>query len=784
MIFFLAYLAFTPASVSSQWSSNIEASNNPNDLLEKGILFNERNKILLTEKFISVEFLVPFPTYEFSLKPDIEQLIHRLSQMWDLPSIFCPLNFSSHFSSNSSGFNVNWMLFQINHEIHASENDLNTIRNETSMFLRPPSDQQPRKRRGAGVGLAALAAVGLFGGGIAMGSSDSCGLQGIFGGCHDQAQANAANIRSLSDYQDVLTQFVTEFQLNTDEKFFLVKNELAALNAIQAEMSETQNRNWAIIQEQFDVFQNNFHILRDCNQLLFSNQQLNFNFDTLSSLLSMVHASIKAFRSALYAFRMNILNSIPVILRGHLPMSLIPMESLLVILERVAIEQSKATDRLSLAIPMTDLLSYYDSRLLADAVTVPEGILMTLSIPLASRQTVFTLFEAKLIPMPYPDDPQLALKWDIEAPYLAISEDQMESSVLSEAQFEQCLGSSKYRICAETFPTEMGHSSCIATLFFDSSVDALSVCDTSLVSLPSNEQATNLGFGIWLITSANDDFIFRESHATAASSKTQSFAGCRICIITLECGMQIMTKHIKIRSDLSSCSHIPAIKLRVSLPNPLASLIMEVPPLEDLPLYDSKAEAGVKLLKQVRKELVHSPRVREVNRLVDIARPLASDMKLLKPSLTREFNQYVPFKVSFTLTIVVFIVSTILHLLFMYIYHKYHLADRLFPKKLIKNKFNVKPSLDVPDEHKEALPDLQKSLGHRFSFRVPSKNQTIHLQKPSTSFMADSVIGNFTDGNTQLSSSMIDNVRSQLTGGKPLVAPNQIPPERELSSNY
>ena len=106
-----------------------------------------------------------------------------------------------------------------------------------------------------------------------------------------------------------------------------------------------------------------------------------------------------------------------------------------------------------------------------------------------------------------------------------------------------------------------------------------------------------------------------------------------------------MTKHIKIRSDLSSCNHIPADKLRVSLPNPLASLIMEVPLLEDLPLYDSKAEAGVKLLKQIRKALVHSPRIREVNQLVDIACPLASDMRLLKPSLTRELNQFFPFKV-------------------------------------------------------------------------------------------------------------------------------------------
>ena len=90
MLFFLAYLAFTPASVSSQWSSNIEASNNPNDLLEKGILFNERNKILLTEKFISVEFLVPFPTYEFSLKPDIDQLLYAFRKCGTCPLFFVP----------------------------------------------------------------------------------------------------------------------------------------------------------------------------------------------------------------------------------------------------------------------------------------------------------------------------------------------------------------------------------------------------------------------------------------------------------------------------------------------------------------------------------------------------------------------------------------------------------------------------------------------------------------------------------------------------------------------
>ena len=183
MLLIFAYLVFTPASVYVQWSSNIAPSNNPKDLPDREKLSNERNNILLTEKFIRVEFLVPFPTYEFTLKPDIEQLIQRLSHMWDLPSLLCPLNFSSHFSSNSSGLNVNRMLLQIKQEIYESENDLAIIRNETSMFLRPPSEQNPtRTRRGASLGLAALAAVGLFGGGVVMGNSDSCGLRGIFMG--------------------------------------------------------------------------------------------------------------------------------------------------------------------------------------------------------------------------------------------------------------------------------------------------------------------------------------------------------------------------------------------------------------------------------------------------------------------------------------------------------------------------------------------------------------------------------------------------------------------------
>ena len=146
--------------------------------------------------------------------------------MWETPSLFCPLNFSSQFATNTSGFNVHWMLHQIDNEISAAQLDLALIRNETALFLKPPQPTKSTRQRrgtGAGVGLAALAAVGLFGGGLAVGGSDSCGLRGIFENCQDQSKANAENIRCLGDFLNSLTDYVTAFVTHTDEKFFVSK---------------------------------------------------------------------------------------------------------------------------------------------------------------------------------------------------------------------------------------------------------------------------------------------------------------------------------------------------------------------------------------------------------------------------------------------------------------------------------------------------------------------------------------------------------------------------------
>ena len=92
------------------------------------------------------------------------------------------------------------MLHQIDYEISLAQQDLALFRNGTAMFLTPPQPpKSTRHRCSASMGLAALAAGGLFGGGLVVGGSDSSGLRGIFGHCQDQSKAKAENVRRLAD---------------------------------------------------------------------------------------------------------------------------------------------------------------------------------------------------------------------------------------------------------------------------------------------------------------------------------------------------------------------------------------------------------------------------------------------------------------------------------------------------------------------------------------------------------------------------------------------------------
>ena len=504
-----------------------------------------------------------------------------------------------------------------------------------------------------------------------------------------------------------------EIGAQTEEKFFLVNDEFAKVYKVQNEMQENQNRNWKLVEEQFAIVDHNLNAIATCMEIQATQHQLNFNFDTAASLLLTLYADIKSYRAALYSFRINVINAIPTLLDNSLPISLVPRKSLIKILDAGHDSQKNAPDRLTLAIPMTDILSYYDAKVVQEISTVEDGLLLTLAIPLASSQTVFEVYRANVIPMPKRDSVD-ALQWVIEGEYLAISEGQMETTVLTKAQYDNCLGSSRYRICHETMKTHLEFSSCLATFKFHHAITALKICDTEKVVLPNPERAQNLGYGIWLLTSASSDFTLSEIGVDENGRHTNiPHKGCNICLITLKCGHTMFSDHIKIRADLQSCQYLPAKRINVKLPDPLEHLIDSVPNINELPTYESSTEANLDFLKKVKTEFIYSNRKLSTESLDAIAKPITTDMKSLKPALIDKFESYVPIKLSLSLTIIVFIGNVDLHILFMYLYHKVAFVRRMVQNFMKLNGTNVplNPVVSVPKHLKaDVVSNLAKQL--------------------------------------------------------------------------
>ena len=154
--------------------------------------------------------------------------INKLAPLWDAYSWQCHLDYSTNFQKNDSTFDIDWLLHQVENEVTLAEKELEALRMYFSSFLNtedPTAQARNRKPRAAPLAMMALASVGLFGSGIALGSG-SCGLRGIFGSCHDRAKQNAKNIEKFAEFTESLTQDVFKLRNEVNDKFFMVTTEL------------------------------------------------------------------------------------------------------------------------------------------------------------------------------------------------------------------------------------------------------------------------------------------------------------------------------------------------------------------------------------------------------------------------------------------------------------------------------------------------------------------------------------------------------------------------------
>ena len=155
---------------------------------------------------------------------------------------------------------------------------------------------------------------------------------------------------------------------------------------------------------------------------------------------------------------------------------------------------------------------------------------------------------------------------------------------------------------------------------------------------------------------------------TLAGSKTVK--GCRNCL-TIECSKQLTGENIRIRSDLSSCAKVPPVKLDLEPLKPMAILFRLLPTVDELPYYNRKVEANMKLLNSVKLELLAQPQYGYKKNIQQIAEPIARKLTMLKPSFEKQCNNFISWKIHLVIGIAVFIPRALLHCGLMFALHPY-----------------------------------------------------------------------------------------------------------------
>ena len=127
--------------------------------------------------------------------------------------------------------------------------------------------------------------------------------------------------------------------------------------------------------------------MRNCVQYLYVREQINQHSLVQSKIFQTILENIKTHRAGLYTFRINVLNSLTPLMNQLLSMSLLPRQQLHEIFSMVHLQQNGLQDRLSLAVPIQDILWYYETKLVTQVEGTESGLILTLAIPMASKSS-------------------------------------------------------------------------------------------------------------------------------------------------------------------------------------------------------------------------------------------------------------------------------------------------------------------------------------------------------------------------------------------------------------
>ena len=126
--------------------------------------------------------------------------------------------------------------------------------------------------------------------------ADAVALTVFFDFCQYEIRRNKNNIGKLAAFTEALTEDVFKSRNGGRGKFFKVSSDIASIKSVRKQKLEVQISS-GIIEEDFKVFQDHLHVLREYDQIIFPRQQKNSKYDTTYSLHANTSSTLKVIES-------------------------------------------------------------------------------------------------------------------------------------------------------------------------------------------------------------------------------------------------------------------------------------------------------------------------------------------------------------------------------------------------------------------------------------------------------------------------------------------------------
>ena len=243
--------------------------------------------MLLAEKFINVEFIIPFPSLPDSLDIQLANIFSMLEQSWKTYKDGCNL---TYMNTNESSLNFDYLSEFVDKQLHHARQDLQDLRTEISETLMRKNSLERNRRGVPSIAFGALTAV-------TAGAGLACSIGIIFGACGGSTKNRDDIDFALQKLEENENRWI-EVQGKLNDKLYIVASQLKDVKQNQKQIFQTQKKHASTLNKATDVINSNSRKLMACTQYFFARDQNLILRTNLASTLLALNNEIKSYRIA------------------------------------------------------------------------------------------------------------------------------------------------------------------------------------------------------------------------------------------------------------------------------------------------------------------------------------------------------------------------------------------------------------------------------------------------------------------------------------------------------